>query len=275
VGLAFLVLVGMAFLNSTRPAFACTEIWSPTIPATTAQPVTPSPATAAPATARPSGAVASPTPFPSATVPPPGLVQPDMGHLHETDLGATITYKYCPPASGKHLNVSGQGPIRGGLYGPNDRANPNGWIHNLEHGGVVLLYSCKDPAAEACTEAGQDKLQELIARWPNSPICNTAPGALTPVVARFDDMAWPYAALVWDVVLPMAQIDEPLLREFIARQAEQFNPEKLCADPTPTPGPTRTPAPATPTPGPTGTPGASAAPSGSTAPATTTAPSPS
>ncbi len=73
-------------------------------------------------------------------------------------------------------------------------------------------------------------------------------GHLTPVIARFDDMATNYAALVWDVVLPMDQIDEPLLFEFYARNGEQLNPEPQCAKPTPTPGP------ATPTPAPTATP---------------------
>jgi hypothetical protein len=262
-GLFFVLLLGMAYLNFTRPAFACGEIWSPTIP-----PVTTAAPSAAPASLAP-GQSATPAP----TAPAPGLVQPDMGHLHENDLGATIKYKLCPPASGKHYPAPG-GPIRGALYGPNDAAVPPGWVHNLEHGAIVLLYSCKTSdgsTAPACTEAGQQQLQELLARWPDSPICKTPPGALTPVIARFDDMAWPYAALVWDLVLPMETIDEPLLFDFYARQGEQFNPEKQCADPTPTPGPTPTAGRPTASPAPTGTPEAS----GSAAPAASAAPSPS
>ena len=138
----------------------------------------------------------------------------------------------------------------------------------------MLLYSCKAPegqTAPACTDAGQQQLEDLITRWPDSPICKIPKGTLTPVITRFDDMASSYAALVWDFVLPMSEIDEALLFEFYARNAELFNPEKQCADPTATPGPA--------TPVPTATPAATVASSpaapastGSAAPAATTAP---
>jgi hypothetical protein len=178
-----------------------------------------------------------------------------MGHLH-AQTGSTITYRYCPPASGEHYNSSGQGPIRGGLYGPGDQALPPGWIHNLEHGAIVLLYSCKTQdgqTAPACTDAGQQQLKDLLAKWPDSPICKIPPGTVTPVIARFDNMASNYAAIVWDLVLPMDQIDEGELFDFYARNAEVFNPEKQCAAPTATPGPV------TPTPVATGSPAASGA----------------
>jgi hypothetical protein len=262
--LIVVVLAGMAFLSFNRPTYACTTIFDPT----------PAPSWVAPSAA-PVASGASPAP--AVTPPPPGYVEPDMGHLHAA-VGDTITYRFCPPASGKHYNSAGQGPIRGGLYGPNDLAVPPGWIHNLEHGAIVLLYSCKAPqgqSAPACTDDGQQQLQTLLAKWPDSPVCKIPAGQLTPVIARFDDMASNYAALVWDLVLPMDQIDESLLFEFYARNAELYNPEKQCAEPTATPGP------ATPTPLATGSPapsgaapsasaGASTAPSAS--PAATTAP---
>jgi hypothetical protein len=139
----------------------------------------------------------------------------------------------------------------------------------------VLLYTCKAAdggTADACTDAGQAALEALYARWPNSPVCDYAPGTQgTPVIARFDDLATPYMALVWDVTLPLQTLDETALFDFYARQAEQFNPEKLCAAPTPTPGPTPTAGPATPTPAasPESSPAASPA-----TPAASSAPSP-
>ena len=263
--LAFVLLVGLAYVGFTRPTYACLTVFDPSPAPSWVAP------SMAPATPDPSGA----SPAPAVTPPPPGYVQPDMGHLH-APTGETVSYRYCPPASGRHYNAVNQGPIRGGLYGPEDPgAVPPGWVHNLEHGAIVLLYKCPGPG---CDEAGQQLLEALLAKWPASPICNIAPGPITPVIARFDQMASNFTAIVWDVVLPMDTIDETLLFEFYARQAERFNPERQCAAPTPTPGP------ATPTPtvGPSGSPAGSpgASPAGSpeaspaASPAITTGPSP-
>jgi hypothetical protein len=216
----FLVLAGLAFLSFSAPTYACANLFDPS----------PAPSVAASSTQAPGTSGA-----PTATAPAPGFVQPDMGHLH-VPTGDQVRYSNCPPASGRHYEAPA-GPIRGGLYGPNDATVPQGWIHNLEHGAIVLLYRCP---GEACTDAGQAALQALLAKWPLSPICKTAPGQVTPVIARFDQMARPYTAVVWDVVLPMDTLDENLLFEFYARQGEQFNPEKQCPAPTPTPGPTPT-----------------------------------
>jgi hypothetical protein len=211
------------------------------------------------------------------TAPPPGYVQPDQGAGH-VDAGTTVHYPNCPPASGKHYNASNVGPVRPGFYGLNDVANPPGWVHNLEHGAVVLLYSCKTPGsdelAEACTDAGQQAMRDLFARWPNSPYCDIPPTS-TPgiVIARFDDMPFAYEAIVWDVVLPLQTLDEQAILDFQAQRAERYNPEKLCAAPTPTPGPA-TPTPAV-TPAPSGVPSPAASPAASpvASPATSRAPS--
>ena len=248
-----LILAGMAFLNSTQAAYACSNTFDPTAPPHVVAPTVAPGTTSAPA-----------------TQPPIGFVQPDMGHNH-VDVRTRVTYTYCPPASGKHYNASTLGPIKGGLYGPNDVTVPQGWVHNLEHGALVLLYKCPGPA---CDEAGQAALKALLAKWPNSPICKFPAGPLSPIFTRFDGMPWPYAAVVWDVVLPMQTLDETALFRFFAERAERFNvQEKQCPDPTPTPGP------ATPTPAATATPVPTAAPT--TAPTTaptapaSTGPSPS
>ena len=248
----FAILAGLAFLNATQPAYACTTSFDPT----------PAPSWVPP-TAAPVASGASPAP--AVTAPAPGYVEPDMGHLHVA-IGTRVRYTNCPPASGKHYIGAGVGPIAPKLYGPDDKTIPQGWVHNLEHGAIVLLYNCGpngDPAA--CTPAGQSALASLYQQWPKSPICNITPGTNdTPVITRFDDMAYPYAAIVWDVVLPMDTLDSTAMFDFYTRQGERNNPEPRCAPPTPTPGP------ATPTPAPTAAPSAAptTAPT-STAPAAT------
>jgi hypothetical protein len=244
--LVFAILAGLAFLNATQPAYACGALFDPT----------PAPAWVPP-TAAPVASGA--TPAPTATAPPVGYVEPDMGHLH-VDPGTRVKYTNCPPASGKHYNATGQGPIAAGVYGPDDVTIPQNWVHNMEHGGLVLLYKCPGPA---CDDAGQQALRDLYEQWPNSPVCDAPRGSLgnLPVFTRFDEMAAPYTALVWDVVLPMQTLDTDLILRFFAERGEQYNPEKFCAAPTPTAAPTATP-------GPTATPAPTPAPT-ATAPAST------
>jgi hypothetical protein len=254
-GVALVAIAAMVFATATSPAYACSTQWEPAV---------------------------TPEPAPSAT-PRLGYVQNDMGRDHTPSVGQFVRYALCPPASGRHFNAQGEGPIRPGVFGPDDQANPQGWIHNLEHGGLVVLYRCTG-ADTACSDASQAAFKEFYATFPNSPICNLPAGAggVGPIIARFDEMKWPYAALLWGQVLPLDQFDTQLVLDFFAQQGERSNPEALCAPPTPTPGPTGTPAPtdsaapsgsagasesttptSSPTPAPTATPEASATPAAS------------
>jgi hypothetical protein len=226
---AVLVIGAFLFVGSpSTAAYSCSIRWAP-----------PSPA---------------PTTAPSAT-PRLGFLQDDMGHEH-VGAGTAVKYTFCPPASGKHYNQAGvSGPINPKLYGPSDKTVPQNWVHNLEHGGLVLLYKCPggDVTAGACSASGQQAMAALSTDFPNSPVCNIPPGNVGPVITRFDDMDFNYAALVWDNVLPMDTLDLAQVKAFFLQQAERLNPELLCARPSDTPGPTASPAPSA-----SATPGSSA-----------------
>ena len=63
-----------------------------------------------------------------------------MGHSHVA-LGDEGDLHLLRPGVGIHVNMPGPaGPIPARVYGPNDNVIPQGWIHNLEHGGLVILY---------------------------------------------------------------------------------------------------------------------------------------
>jgi hypothetical protein len=230
--IAGVALIGaFVFVSATAPVFACSTEWQP-----------------------------EPTASPAADASPqPGYVQPDMGNGH-VPLGQKVTYTYCPPASGKHYAAADAGPIAPRLYGPNDAVQPNGWIHNLEHGALVLLYRGDGPGA---TDAGQAAMRDFFDSMPPSPVCGfqagTQPG---PVFARFDDMPWPYAAMVWDRVLPLQELDTDAILELFSTYAERTNPEKLCTEPAPSAAPSDS-----------ADPSGSPAPSGSAAPSETPSPS--
>ncbi len=166
-----------------------------------------------------------------------GQIQADMGNQH-VNTGDEVTYPVCPPASGKHVNRSGFGPLRPNVYGPDDASVPNGWIHNLEHGALVLLYSCEKGA---CDDAELQRLQEFTNTFPNTPICDIPTGVVGPVVARFEQMPTRYAALIWNRALYLDELDEAEVYEFFTTYAERVAddgswiapPEPQCAPPSP------------------------------------------
>jgi hypothetical protein len=187
---AIAVVGGLIFMQATQPAYACTKIFDP-----------------------------SPTP----TVSPGsstrlGFFEEDMGNSHA--VSRPQRYLYCPPASGSHLNVSGQGPITPRVYKPSDKVGPPNWIHNLEHGGLVVLYGGDSPGA---TDSGIQAFQQFFDTFPPSPICQVQPGLVGPVIARFDQMPHPYAVLVWDRVLYMDTWDPALALRFFNTEAERLD----------------------------------------------------
>jgi hypothetical protein len=202
------VLFGFLFLGATSKTYACSNLWDP-----------------------------KPTASPSAGATPEiGYLQPDMGRLHN----ATDKQRYtnCPPASGPHYAAQPgvTGPIEPRVYGPDDFTEPQGWIHNMEHGALVLLYKC---TGDACTDEGQARFKAFYQTFPNSPICNVPKGQQVgpgPVIARFDDMKWPYAALVWDRVLPLQTFDTEQILAFYKQWGERNNPEPACSRASPSPG---------------------------------------
>jgi hypothetical protein len=190
------------FASATATAYACSTEWSPK-------------ATASPA---------------AGATPALGYVQPDMGR-HHVSTGEKITYTYCPPASGTHDNASGAGPIAPRLYGPNDSALPDGWVHNLEHGAMVIVYRGRD-GDPGTTADGQAALKALYDQFPPSPVCGIARGTSQgPVIARFDQMATPYAAILWDRVLPLQTLDTAQILAFWQQWGERTNPEPQCTPP--------------------------------------------
>lgn len=237
------LVVAFVFVGATQKTYACTNIWQPE---------------------------ATPTPSAGAS-PRAGYLEPDMGRSH-IRAGETAVYPNCPPASGDHYNSSGLGPIQPRFYAPDEPVAPQGWIHNLEHGGLVLLYRCGE--GDRCDEETFRELRAFVSGFPDSPICAVPKGQTSPVVARFDEMATPFTALLWGRLLPLEALDVDAIHEFFRLEAERTNPEKLCAPPSPSPSPAAS---AGASPSPSGSPSAapSGSPAGSPSPSPAASPSPS
>lgn len=241
IGVAAIVVVGgVLFLGASSAAYACTTVLQP----------------AAPATAAPG------------QTPLLGQVTRDLGRNH-VEVGSGVTYEFCPPTSGSHYNASRLGPIPALLYGKDDTTVPQGWIHNLEHGAMVVLYRCP----EGCGTDAQASLTGLQQQLPASPLCGYPPGT-NVVVTRFDQMPTPYAAVVWGRVVFLDTLDVGAITTFYAQSADRA-PEPQCpqANPgyTPSPGPSASPA-ASLTPSTSASPAASVSPAPSASPAPTATP---
>jgi hypothetical protein len=156
-------------------------------------------------------------PQPNATVENP-IVTPDEGRAH-VEVGTTTSYAACPPASGPHYNAAGIAPVRPGFYGPDSRIGPGNWIHNLEHGYVVALYRCVD--GQCPTEQELSELREFQLNGPSTESAVRCGFGSKVLVARFDDMATPFALVAWTKVLPLDTFDASVGIDFARRWLEQ------------------------------------------------------
>jgi hypothetical protein len=132
-------------------------------------------------------------------------------------VGSQLTFASNPPASGPHYPYWGRWAVHSS---PLPRGN---YVHNLEHGGVALLYRCRD----ACPEivAG---LRAVMDAQPQDPSC-TPPIRSRIVLTPDPDLDVPVAAAAWTYTYRADCVDAPSLSAFIRDHYDQA-PESLCAD---------------------------------------------
>lgn len=201
--LSALVLLAVAlagvyiYLQASRPAFACTSLLTPP-PATPTPVVTATPRPTPTPTPTPSPTLEpSPTPKPSPTPEPTpwlGFGVTDRGRNHVLPGGETIRYAECPPTSGPHS----PSPAKRGYYGPDQNLPVGAWVHSLEHGLIVVLYSCGQDGDACPDQATRDALRQLADTAPQTDAAAVCQIRNKIIVARFDQMSTRFAALGWD-----------------------------------------------------------------------------
>jgi hypothetical protein len=204
IGVAALLAVFVQ--SSTKTTYACDSLLTP-------GPVEPAPIAtpAAQASAGPTpapGASATPEPTP---VPAPtqrlGFPVTDLGRSHVRDTNEVIDYAYCPPGSGPHWAIAGEAPVPRDFYGPEEAVDPQQWIHNLEHGFVMLLYSCGDDGQSCPTDAEFAQLRTIYDDTPTTDDATVCGVPNKVLVARFDDIATRFAYIAWDRELLVDEVD--------------------------------------------------------------------
>ena len=136
--------------------------------------------------------------------------------------GSTIDYAFCPPTSGNHYFSSGRGPIAYQFYPPNEERAPGGWVHNLEHGAVALLYR----------NVPSQEVQAEMRRWfDQAPAPPRSACERKVLVARFDQMETAFALVAWGRVLLMDEFDIDTANTFAEQWMEHANVPEAMACP--------------------------------------------
>ncbi len=149
---------------------------------------------------------------PSANAAPTiGQAIDEMPHTHVAQ-PTTVAYNHDAPTSGCHYSLgSGKAPISPGVY--DKHVDPEYWVHNLEHGYIVVLYNC--PAGCASDVA-------LLTRWYDGHAADPAlPSEKKIVVIPWTSMSTRFAVESWDWYLPLATADPTQIEAFYQNHVDQ------------------------------------------------------
>ncbi len=129
-----------------------------------------------------------------------GRALPDEGGGHVAE-GTPIEYKNNPPASGLHYAKLAE-------YGVYTEAIPAPyWVHNLEHGAIVVLYNCLSGEAQ-CAQAAE-QLRTLYQQLPPGKY-----GEVKLVATPYPELRTRFAVLAWNRILELDAFDAQRITEF-------------------------------------------------------------
>ena len=131
-----------------------------------------------------------------------GTAVPDEGSRAHIDPSQSITYKHYPPTSGPHYASPAEWQTIASL--------PEGtFIHNLEHGGIVILYNC--PSGNACDTLRKQLENYVQNRGPVEPEFNEVKLIMSPYLRG---MTTKIALLAWDWIDQFDTYDEARITRF-------------------------------------------------------------
>ncbi len=128
------------------------------------------------------------------------------------DEGSELEFTHNPPASGSHY------PVWTRFEAFDTEIVQRGyWVHNLEHGGIVLLHG---PSAET---AEVQRLLSVYEEIPDDPQCSHKRALLTADPALSD----PIAIVAWNHVLVGECVNRERVLEFVELH-RGAGPENVC-----------------------------------------------
>ncbi len=129
-----------------------------------------------------------------------------LGRNHIVNKNQTINYGFCPPTSGDHYNIQGVGPMKAAVFPRDAPQPPGGWVHNLEHGWVVVTYRCTGPN-DCPSDAEMAQMQAFFDQAPTPDSSQACAIDKEVLVARFDSMTTRFAYLAWGRALLTDEFD--------------------------------------------------------------------
>jgi uncharacterized protein DUF3105 len=159
-----------------------------------------------------------------------GPIHPDAGCFVTIDspplmpavhvpIPSDIQWDSNPPSSGPHYPIwaafeSYTTPVPRGYY-----------VHDLEHGAIVLLYNCDDDGGCPDVVASLQAVSDAI---PTDPLCAGEGVRVRTVITPDPLIDVPVAAAAWGWTYTAACVDIPTLQQFALQHYGQ-GPETLCS----------------------------------------------
>jgi hypothetical protein len=140
----------------------------------------------------------------------------DSSHV---DVCSPVSYSSNPPASGHHY------PVWAAFTSYTEPVPRGFWVHDIEHGAVVLLYNCPSGCNAEVAEA-----ETFVAGLPSDPACAGGGGPERRIVLTPDpllDAKWGAAA--WGWTLRSSCFEPDVFAEFVTDHYAHA-PEDECAD---------------------------------------------
>ena len=146
-----------------------------------------------------------------------GTAVPDEGRTH-VDPSTTPTYKSYPPASGPHYSAQGIAPVP---WQTIDTLQEGQYLHNLEHGGIAILYDC--PSGTACTTL-KNSLENYVKNLaPVEPTYGEVKVVLTPYSRGMQKKV---ALVAWDYIEFLDSYDQAEITRFYENHVNK-GPEQI------------------------------------------------
>lgn len=134
-----------------------------------------------------------------------GQAVPNEGQAH-VDPSSTPTYKSYPPASGPHFSVQGVAPVP---WQTIDALQEGQYVHNLEHGGIAILYDC--PSGTDCSTLKNSLENYVKTLAPVEPTYGEVKIVLSPYTKG---MTKRVALVAWDYIEFLDAYDQAEITRF-------------------------------------------------------------